>query len=215
MPGIITSMSNVSSTRPVGPAPPPPRKPWYRRRPTLSAIAAALGVSATLWATLVGQTVPDLLRDEDARNRAFRARVNSTCAKRLSTIEKTITTHVDETELTYDDIVAFRRAAGELSVAMADVEAPPLYEHEYAAMRASLTRAEEIWIRADAAFSSKPERPGTGAGDAVLAAAVAAARMRLDNCASAMTTGGIAVRFCEAVRTHVDPQIRRGLCRSV
>jgi hypothetical protein len=56
---------SVSST---DPSAPPPRRRRLPLRSTRfwSGVGAVLGVGAPLWATLVGQTVPELLRDEDA-----------------------------------------------------------------------------------------------------------------------------------------------------
>src|SRR4051812_7110512 len=74
-------MSNVSSTRPSARAPKRRRRP---KRPSLSVVAAVLGVIATLWATLVGKTVPDLVRDKDAAVTEFRAEVDAVCERGIA-----------------------------------------------------------------------------------------------------------------------------------
>jgi hypothetical protein len=45
----------------------------------LSAIGAILGVFATVWSAFVGETIPELLRDPDARVREFRTSVDRQC----------------------------------------------------------------------------------------------------------------------------------------
>jgi hypothetical protein len=69
-------VSNVISTRPVGSPPPPPRR---RLRLRLPAVAAALGLFATLWSTMVGKTVPELLKSDEREIASFRDRVNAGC----------------------------------------------------------------------------------------------------------------------------------------
>jgi hypothetical protein len=45
-----------------------------------AAVGAVLGVVATLWATLIGQTIPELLADDDAALNGFRSDVDAICA---------------------------------------------------------------------------------------------------------------------------------------
>jgi hypothetical protein len=63
---------------------PPPRQS-QRLKQHLPAIATALGLFATLWATLLGQTVPQLLRGDDAT--AFRSDVASVCSDALRDLD--------------------------------------------------------------------------------------------------------------------------------
>ena len=62
------------------------RSPASRWRTALPTIATVLGLGATLWATLVGQTVPDLLRSESKEIRTFRLASDRVCGEALATI---------------------------------------------------------------------------------------------------------------------------------
>jgi hypothetical protein len=77
-------MSNVISTRPVG-QPPALRK--NRPRLRLSAVAAALGLFATLWSTMVGKTVPELLRSDEREVAKFHDRVDAACHVAASNLQ--------------------------------------------------------------------------------------------------------------------------------
>ena len=53
--------------------------PLFRRPSFWSGVAATLGLAATLWATLVVKTVPELLRSQSAEIRHFRGEVQDVC----------------------------------------------------------------------------------------------------------------------------------------
>jgi hypothetical protein len=56
---------------------------WQRH---VGAIGATLGLFATLWATLIGRTVPDLFRPDPVNS--FRSRVNEVCRKDTDNIAR-------------------------------------------------------------------------------------------------------------------------------
>ncbi len=64
----------MTSTRPIGR---PPRRPKSPPRLRLSAVAAALGLFAALWGTMVGKTVPELLRSNEREVAKFRSHVDA------------------------------------------------------------------------------------------------------------------------------------------
>lgn len=68
--------SNTVSTRPVGKPPPRNRRRFIIR---LSTLAAVLGLFATLWSTLIGQTVVDLLKSDQHEVHVFRQHIQAEC----------------------------------------------------------------------------------------------------------------------------------------
>ena len=51
-----------------------------RANVTWGRVAAVIAVFATVWATFIGQTIPELLRDENAPLNTFRDKVNAICS---------------------------------------------------------------------------------------------------------------------------------------
>jgi hypothetical protein len=62
---------------------PPPPSPtrWYRSTRFWSGAGAVLGLSATLWATLVGETIPQIISSSRSPIESFRHSVGSACRK--------------------------------------------------------------------------------------------------------------------------------------
>jgi hypothetical protein len=118
-------MSNLSSTRPI--APPPGRR--SRPRISLSAVAAALGLAATLWATLVGRTLPDIVRNEGHQLAVFRTAADRECVQGIPR-----TTAVLPSVKRSREAIAAADRVGDRLVHFASVRPPEQYAGDYRAL---------------------------------------------------------------------------------
>jgi hypothetical protein len=135
------SASNVSSTRPNAPRGQPRGRGWDRWRRRLPAVAAVLGLVATLWATLVGQSIPDLVRDENAPIRAFQARLEKTCYE--SAALERLNERASQERLVLQDARDLRETLGdELGPKLARISAPSLYRAQFESLRHDFERAD-------------------------------------------------------------------------
>ena len=118
-------MSNLSSTRPI--APPPGRR--ARPRISLSAVAAALGLAATLWATLVGRTLPEIVRNEGHQLAVFRTAADRECVQGIPR-----TTAVLPSVKRSREAIAAADRVGDRLVHFASVRPPEQYAGDYRAL---------------------------------------------------------------------------------
>jgi hypothetical protein len=118
------------SVSPTDPSAPPTgrRRSLLRSTRFWSGVGAVLGVGATLWATLVGQTVPELLRDENAPLVEFRAKIDRICDAQGRPLRQAR----DAQEQTVSRLSA---SITELQTALAATLAPPQYTDEFAGLQ--------------------------------------------------------------------------------
>jgi hypothetical protein len=115
-------MSNLTSTRPM--APPAGRR--ARPRISLSAVAAALGLAATLWATLVGRTLPDIVRNPGHELAVFRTAADGECVAGIPATAPTVPPVKRSGEA-----VAAASRTGDRLVHFASVQPPDQYTDDY------------------------------------------------------------------------------------
>jgi hypothetical protein len=99
-------------------------------------VAAVLGVGATLWATLVGQSVRDVLRSQDPV-KAFRSSVDSVCTLRFGSSSGTVTQYIDPRQnaaLLRTDIDRLSAFFHKAPIYLAAIEPPRQYVSEYRAL---------------------------------------------------------------------------------
>jgi hypothetical protein len=94
-------------------------------------MATVLGLVATLWATLAGESVRDALRAEDAPIKAFRSKVESVCSPRVRRPLQSLRREME---------VRLPLFLGSATVNFAAIEAPSLYAREYVAFRNEIRR---------------------------------------------------------------------------
>jgi hypothetical protein len=100
-----------------------------------------LGLIATLWATLIGQSVPDLLRDENAPIKAFRAHLAAWCMnydQQISSIARQERWGKDGQlpRAMWDSV-----GNVDFDARLAAISAPALYRPEFASLKQDLAAA--------------------------------------------------------------------------
>jgi hypothetical protein len=142
---------SVSSTRPSGP---PPRRSGrvaraLRSRQFWTGAGALLGVAATLWATLVGQTVPQLLTDENATLVRFRGKVDEQCPQQA---QPTIPGLLLQTNgglsarryVHRDELMHEEAALSAVVANLAALDPPHQYQDEYAAFQKAWVQIRDL-----------------------------------------------------------------------
>jgi hypothetical protein len=168
-----------------------PKRRRRLRRPTLAGAGAALGVIATLWATLVGQTIPALLRDEDAPIKRFRAQVAAICVRVDAEARRQSRSDVSAREAG----VRLGYLVDGLAPGLASIRPPPLYEAEYSSFRAKLEAARKHFNAGDKADRMRDVlREGRRVDNELVAATDLAAIMQIAECEFAISEAGFDFR---------------------
>lgn len=207
-------VSRVSSTRPFAPRPKePPRSGWRSWRRIVPAIGAALGLIATLWATLIGQSLPELLRDENAPINTFHSKIGHVCAD-MEQFVRSPTAHEKWGYRGQPPLVMWASVSSvedDAKQPLAAIPAPALYRAEYAALRRDLKSA------ARAASSYKSTAPGVEKGAQRIEqdlddAADRALTMGSDQCAELFQTLNDIAWVCETAKAIGKRPHRRLAC---
>lgn len=104
---------------------------WSRFWPVAS---AGLALVAALWAAFVGQTIPELLRDDKAHLHEFRSSVTALCnephirAAMQNTAQRT-------SDYNLNSLVTFAEGVYPVLPKLADIDAPSQYVHDYAVFK--------------------------------------------------------------------------------
>lgn len=119
-----------------------------RWRTHLPVVAATLGLAATLWATLTGQTIPELIRDEKAELNAFRLEVVRVCDKHAAAFSARLDTlnrnrGLSEHQHLVRIVREWRDTADRTIASLAEIDAPDQFTEEYSAYEMSWRRLEE------------------------------------------------------------------------